>query len=52
MAALIVLGDLGLTPTSARHDEPARLYVGDFFNTGRLTQILVLSPHRYPLAEP
>src|SRR5262245_4364743 len=49
----LVLGNLGLNSyLRASRDEPARLYVGDFFDTGRLTQILTSYRHgvSYPLA--
>ena len=48
-----MLGNLGLNSViRASHAEPARLYVGDFFNTGRLVQILTSYRHgvSYPLA--
>ncbi|HLQ58236.1 MAG TPA: VCBS repeat-containing protein, partial [Gemmatimonadales bacterium] len=49
----LVLGNLGLNSfIRASHAEPARLYVGDFFNTGSLVQILTSYRHgvSYPLA--
>jgi enediyne biosynthesis protein E4 len=49
----LVLGNLGLNSyIRASRDEPVRLYVGDFFDTGRLTQILTSYRHgvSYPLA--
>ena len=49
----LVLGNLGLNSyIRASRDEPVRLYVGDFFDTGRLTQILTSYRHgvAYPLA--
>jgi len=48
----LVLGNLGLNSfIRASHAEPARLYMGDFFNTGRLLQILTSYRHgvSYPL---
>jgi len=49
----LVLGNLGLNSyVRASRAEPARLYVGDFFNTGTLAQILTSYRHgvSYPLA--
>jgi hypothetical protein len=49
----LVLGNLGLNSyIRASRAEPARLYVGDFFNTGTLLQILTSYRHgvSYPLA--
>ena len=49
----LVLGNLGLNSyIRASRDEPARLYVGDFFQTGALKQILTFYRHdvSYPLA--
>src|SRR2546422_1033290 len=49
----LVLRNLGLNSfIRASHAEPARLYVGDFFNPGRLVQILTSYRHgvSYPLA--
>jgi hypothetical protein len=49
----LVLGNLGVNSViRASHAEPARLYVGDFFNTGTLVQILTAYRHgvSYPLA--
>src|SRR3989449_2942035 len=49
----LVLGNLRLDYfIRASHAEPARLYVGDFFNPGRLVQILTSYRHgvSYPLA--
>jgi hypothetical protein len=49
----LVLGNLGLNSyIRASRAEPVRLYVGDFFGTGRLTQILTSYRHgvSYPLA--
>ena len=49
----LILGNLGLNSLiRASRDEPARLYVGDFFGTGRLAQILTSYRHgvRYPFA--
>ena len=49
----LVLGNLGLNSyIRASREEPVRLYVGDFFDTGRLTQILTSYRHgvAYPLA--
>src|SRR5882762_2800727 len=49
----LVLGNLGLNSfIRASRAEPARLYVGDFFNTGKLVQILTSYRHgvSYPLA--
>jgi hypothetical protein len=48
----LVLGNLGLNSfIRASRVEPARLYVGDFFNTGKLLQILTSYRHgvSYPL---
>jgi len=48
----LVLGNLGLNSfIRASRAEPARLYVGDFFNTGKLLQILTSYRHgvSYPL---
>jgi len=48
----LVLGNLGLNSfIRASGVEPARLYVGDFFNTGKLLQILTSYRHgvSYPL---
>jgi len=48
----LVLGNLGLNSLiRASRAEPARLYVGDFFNTGKLVQILTSYRHgvSYPL---
>ena len=48
----LVLGNLGLNSfIRASREEPARLYVGDFFNTGKLLQILTSYRHgvSYPL---
>ena len=50
----LILGNLGLNSTlRASADEPARLYVGDFFQNGTLAQILTSYKHgvSYPLAE-
>jgi len=49
----LVLGNLGLNSyVRASRAEPAQLYVGDFFNTGTLAQILTSYRHgvSYPLA--
>jgi len=49
----VVLGNLGLNSfIRASRAEPVRLYVGDFFGTGRLAQILTSYRHgtSYPLA--
>ncbi len=49
----LVLGNLGLNSyVRASASEPARLYVGDFFNTGSLKQILTFYKHgtSYPVA--
>jgi len=49
----LVLGNLGLNSfIGGSESEPARLYVGDFFGTGTLEQILTFYRHRvsYPLA--
>jgi enediyne biosynthesis protein E4 len=49
----LVIGNLGLNSyLRASRDEPVRLYVGDFFDTGRATQILTSYRHgvSYPLA--
>jgi hypothetical protein len=49
----LVLGNFGLNSVlRASRTEPARLYVGDFFGTGRLAQILTSYRHgvSYPLA--
>ena len=49
----LVLGNLGLNSyVRASPKEPARLYVGDFFSTGALKQILTSYRHdvSYPLA--
>jgi len=49
----LVLGNLGLNSIfRASRAEPAQLYVGDFFNTGTLAQILTSYRHgvSYPLA--
>jgi enediyne biosynthesis protein E4 len=49
----LILGNLGLNSIiHASRDEPARLYVGDFFGTGRVTPILTSYRHgtSYPLA--
>ena len=49
----LVLGNLGLNSfIRASRAEPARLYVGDFFSTGTLEQILTSYRHgvSYPLA--
>jgi len=49
----LVLGNLGLNSMiHASHAEPARLYVGDFFNSGKLVQILTSYRHgvSYPFA--
>ncbi len=48
----LILGNLGLNSfVGASRAEPARLYVGDFFNTGKLQQILTSYRHgaSYPL---
>jgi hypothetical protein len=48
----LILGNVGLNSiVRASHQEPARLYVGDFFGTGRLAQILTSYRHgaSYPL---
>ena len=48
----LILGNVGLNSyIRASRAEPARLYVGDFFNTGRLQQILTSYRHgvSYPL---
>ena len=48
----LVLGNLGLNSlVRASRAEPAQLYVGDFFNSGRLVQILTSYRHgvSYPL---
>lgn len=48
----LVLGNLGLNSSiRASRAEPARLYVGDFFGTGKLVQILTSYRHdiSYPL---
>ena len=48
----LVLGNLGLNAyVHASSSEPARLYVGDFFNTGSLKQILTFYKHgtSYPV---
>ena len=50
----LILGNLGFNSTlRASADEPARLYVGDFFQNGTLAQILTSYKHgvSYPLAE-
>ena len=49
----LVLGNLGLNSfIRASREEPAQLYVGDFFKTGKLLQILTSYRHgvSYPLA--
>jgi hypothetical protein len=49
----LVLGNLGLNSYIHASDrEPARLYVGDFFDTGALKQILTFYKHgvSYPIA--
>jgi hypothetical protein len=49
----LVLGNLGFNSfIGASRAEPARLYVGDFFNSGKLLQILTSYRHgvSYPLA--
>jgi hypothetical protein len=49
----LVLGNLGLNSIlRATHDEPARLYLSDFFGTGRVMQVLTSYRHgvSYPLA--
>src|SRR6266542_6398946 len=49
----LVLGNLGLNSyIKASRDEPARLYVGDFFHSGGVKQILTFYKHgvSYPLA--
>jgi hypothetical protein len=49
----LVLGNLGLNSyVKAKRDEPARLYVADFFSTGTLKQILTFYKHgvSYPVA--
>ncbi|MCC6929884.1 MAG: VCBS repeat-containing protein [Gemmatimonadaceae bacterium] len=49
----LVLGNLGLNSyVHASPSEPARLYVGDFFNTGSLKQLLTFYKHgtSYPVA--
>lgn len=49
----LVLGNLGLNSyVRASANEPARLYVGDFFSTGSLKQILTFYKHgtSYPVA--
>jgi hypothetical protein len=49
----LVLGNLGLNSyIHASNREPARLYVGDFFDTGALKQILTFYKHgvSYPIA--